>query len=316
MTLSRSLSSSEVLAALSRELLHAVERASECSLSWWDEAGDQLVDVAAHREIGTRPTGEVYAPLSLYPRTRTMLERGDGYIEYRITDPKLAHADREVLEWWKWRSVVEMPLVVEGCSLGLIEVADHRSARSWSRRDVSFCQTICTQAALAVRNAQLYEDLKAQVDRDPLTGLLNHRAFYERLEQELARAGRTGDPVAVLVLDLDDFKRINDTRGHLAGDDALRALAGVLLAACRSQDVAARLGGDEFAMILPGAGGDAHATAERLLAEVDAATGLRLSIGGAVAEGPRAHSIRTMSRADSSLLQAKQAGKHTFRLAA
>jgi diguanylate cyclase (GGDEF)-like protein len=167
-----------------------------------------------------------------------------------------------------------------------------------------------------VRNAQLYEDLKAQVDRDPLTGLLNHRAFYERLEQELARAGRTGDPVAVLVLDLDDFKRINDTRGHLAGDDALRALAGVLLAACRSQDVAARLGGDEFAMILPGAGGDAPATAERLLAEVDAATGLRLSIGGAVAEGPRAHSIRTMSRADSSLLQAKQAGKHTFRLAA
>jgi diguanylate cyclase (GGDEF)-like protein len=315
-TLSHSLSSSEVLAALARELLYAVERASECALSWWDEAGDQLVDVAAHRDQGARPSGEVYAPLSLYPATRAMLEHGVGYIEYRITDPSLAGADREVLDWWKWRSVVEMPLVVEGRSLGLIEVADHRSARAWSRRDVSFCQTICAQAALAVRNAQLYEDLKAQVDRDPLTGLLNHRAFYERLEQELARAGRTGEPVAVLVLDLDDFKRINDTRGHLAGDDALRALSEVLLATCRSQDTAARLGGDEFAMILPGAGSDAHATAQRLLAEVNAATGLHLSIGGAVAEGPRAQPIRTMSRADSSLLRAKQAGKHTFRLAA
>ncbi|MGN6377934.1 MAG: diguanylate cyclase [Gaiellales bacterium] len=317
-TLSRSLSSSEVLAALARELLFAVDRASECALSLWDEDGDQLIDIAAHGEDGEPewPRGEVYAPLHLYPQTRLLLQRGDGYLEYRVTDPGLGQNDREVLEHWGWRSVIELPLVVEGRSIGLIEVADHRSARAWSRRDVSFCQTIAGQAALAVRNAQLFEDLKRQVDRDPLTGLLNHRAFYERLEQELARGQRSGEPVAVLVLDLDDFKALNDSRGHLAGDEALRGLAMVLERACRAEDVAARLGGDEFALILSG-GRDALATAARLLADVHAATGLRLSIGGAVAAGAdEAQAIGTMSRADGSLLQAKQAGKHTFRLAA
>jgi diguanylate cyclase (GGDEF)-like protein len=316
-TLSRSLSSSEVLAALTRELMFAIDRACECHLSLWDETGDQLVDVAAYGEHGEPawPWGEVYSPLDLYPRTRTLLEQGDGYLEYRLTDPELATSDREVLEHWGWRSAVELPLVVEGRSLGLIEVADNRSARPWSAADVAFCQTIASQAALAVRNAQLYEDLQRQVDRDPLTGLLNHHAFYQRLEQELARGLRSGDPVAVLVLDLDDFKALNDSRGHLAGDDALRALSGVLTAACRTGDVAARLGGDEFALILAGPEADAGATAQRLLAEVHEATGLRLSIGGAAAGGDRLP-IRTMARADSSLLAAKQAGKHTFRLAA
>ncbi len=316
-TLSRSLSSSEVLAALTRELMFAIDRACECHLSLWDEEGDQLVDIAAYGEHGEPawPWGEVFSPLELYPHTRTLLEQRTGYLEYRLTDPDLAANDREVLEHWGWRAVVEMPLVVEGRSLGLIEVADTRSARRWSAEDVSFCQTIASQAALAVRNAQLYEDLQRQVDRDPLTGLLNHRAFYERLEQELARGLRSGEQIAVLVLDLDDFKRLNDSRGHLAGDDALRALSGVLTGACRAGDVAARLGGDEFALILAGPGTDAAATSARLLAEVHEMTGLRVSIGGAVAGGEKLP-IRTMARADGSLLAAKQAGKHTFRLAA
>jgi diguanylate cyclase (GGDEF)-like protein len=313
-TLSRSLSSSEVLAALTRELMFAIDRACECHLSLWDADGDQLIDIAAYGEHGG-PWGEVFSPLELYPVTRTLLERGTGYLEYRLTDPDLTANDRDVLEHWGWRSAVELPLVVEGRSLGLIEVADGRSARRWSAADVSFCQTIASQAALAVRNAQLYEDLQRQVDRDPLTGLLNHRAFYERLEQELARGLRSGEQIAVLVLDLDDFKALNDSRGHLAGDDALRALSEVLNGTCRAGDVAARLGGDEFALILAGPGTDAASTSARLLAEVHDATGLRLSIGGAVAGGEKLP-IRTMARADGSLLAAKQAGKHTYRLAA
>jgi diguanylate cyclase (GGDEF)-like protein len=317
-TLSRSLSSSDVLAALTRELMFAVERASECALSLWDGDGDRLVDIAAHREDGAPewPWGEVYTPLEPYPETRKMLEAGHGYLEYRITDPGIGRSDREVLEHWGWRAVVEMPLVVEGRSLGLIEVADHRSARRWSREDILFCQTIASQAALAVRNAQLYEDLQRQLDRDPLTGLLNHRAFYERLERELARAQRSGDRLAVLVLDLDDFKALNDSRGHLAGDEALRALAAVLEGTCRAGDVAARLGGDEFALILTTRADDAAAAATRLLAEVRLATGLSVSIGAAVAQGSDRRPVRTVARADRSLLSAKQAGKHTFRLAA
>jgi diguanylate cyclase (GGDEF)-like protein len=317
-TLARSLSFSEVLAALARELMFAVERASECSLSLWDAEGDQLVDIAAHTEQGPAawPRGEVFAPLALYPATRAMLERGVGFIEYRITDPGLLTADREVLEHWGWRSAIELPLVVEGRSVGLIEVADHRSARRWSREDVAFCQTIASQAALAVRNAQLYEDLRRQLDRDPLTGLLNHRAFYERLEIETSRAARTGERLAVLLLDVDDFKALNDSAGHLAGDGALRGLAEALTSGCRAGDVAARLGGDEFALVLSVADLELAATAERLGARVREHTGLSVSIGGAVGLPDDPSGIRTVDRADWNLRQAKRAGKRTCRVAA
>jgi diguanylate cyclase (GGDEF)-like protein len=317
-TLARSLSFTEVLAALARELMLAIPRASECALSMWDVEGDQLVDIAAHTEQGPAawPRGEVFAPLALYPDTRAMLERGDGYVEYRLTDPHLAQNDREVLEYWGWRSAIELPLVVEGRSVGLIEVADHRSARRWSREDIAFCQTIASQAALAVRNAQLYEDLRRQLDRDPLTGLLNHRAFYERLEAEAARARRSGEPLAVLLLDVDDFKALNDSSGHLAGDAALRSLAEALLASCRPADVAARLGGDEFALLLPAAGEALGPVAGRLRSHVAARTGLSVSVGGAFVEPADASAIRTVARADRLLREAKQAGKRTCRVAA
>ena len=107
---------------------------------------------------------------------------------------------------------------------------------------------------MAVRNAQLYEDLQRQADRDPLTEVLNHRAYYERLAQELARAHRAGSSVGVLVLDLDDFKSINDVRGHLVGDRALRDAAAAIAARAACCDVAGRLGGDEFGVILPDIG--------------------------------------------------------------
>jgi diguanylate cyclase (GGDEF)-like protein len=317
-TLSRSLSVNEVLDALARELMFAVDRASECALSLWDVEGDQLVDIAAATEAGpvSWPRGEVFAPLDLYPATRTMLSRGRGYLEYRTTDPDLRQADRDVLEHWRWRSAIEIPLVVEGRSLGLIEVADHRSARAWSQHDVEFCQTIASQAALAVRNAQLFEDLQQQVDRDPLTGLLNHRAFYERLAGEMARARRAGHDLAVLVFDLDNFKMLNDSRGHLAGDDALRALAELLTVSCRSGDVPGRLGGDEFALILPGPTVDAQAAARRLIGEAQRRAHLSLSIGCATLAADDRSAIRLVARADRALLDAKADGKRTLRVAA
>jgi diguanylate cyclase (GGDEF)-like protein len=315
--LTHSLSFSEVLAALSRELMFAVDRASECAISLWDEEGDQLVDIAAYTESGPPvwPRGEVYAPLDLYPHTRKLLQAGRGHYEYRVTDPDLRTPDREVLEHWGWRSAVELPLVVEGRSLGLIEVADHRSARPWSAADLAFCHTIASQAAMAVRNAQLFEDLQRQVDRDPLTGLLNHRAFYERLAAETARCARSGEALGVVVVDLDNFKRLNDSRGHLAGDQALRRTAGALAATCRGGDVAGRLGGDEFALILP-AVEDIEAVAERVHAAVTARSGMRVSVGATLARKADRNPVRIVDRADRSLLEAKRAGKGSWRSAA
>jgi diguanylate cyclase (GGDEF)-like protein len=316
--LSKSLSTSEVLNALTRELVFGVDRASECAISLWDETQDVLIDAAAYTVHGEPawPRGQVENPLDEYPATRSLLKRGRGWGEYRQSDPAITDNDREVLELWGWKSMIELPLVIEGRSLGLIEVADYRSSRRWSARDIAFCQTIASQAAMAVRNAQLYEDLQHRADRDSLTDLLNHRAYYDRLAQELSRCQRDGTQVGVMALDLDDFKSINDTRGHLAGDRTLALVAEALRTASRDTDVAGRLGGDEFALILPAVGEDVELIARRVLAAIVSQAGVGASLGIAISQPGERDPLLVMARADRSQLEAKRAGKKTYRMSA
>jgi diguanylate cyclase (GGDEF)-like protein/PAS domain S-box-containing protein len=124
---------------------------------------------------------------------------------------------------------------------------------------------------LAVANARSRERLVALATTDPLTGLANHRAFRERLLAECARVERTGGPLALVMIDLDRFKRINDTHGHQAGDEVLRGVARRLASCARRGDVPARVGGEELAWLLPDTGLDAA---------VEAAERLRLAIRG------------------------------------
>jgi diguanylate cyclase (GGDEF)-like protein len=316
--LSQSLAFSDVMDSLARELVHAVDRVSECTITIWHPARD-VIEVASVYVRDTGPSdgdrGDIYR-LDDYPASRVLLRAADGYGVQRMTDPGIAPSVREKLIEWGWRTWIELPLVVNGRSVGLIEMADYRSARRWAQRDIEFCRTIAAQAALAVRNAQLYEDLRSQVDRDPLTGVLNHRAFYERLEQELSRAARSETQVAVIVVDLDDFKALNDTRGHVAGDGALRRVASAIRSTCRAVDVAGPLGGDEFAVILPDSETDLDALAGRLLAAIHERTGLHASVGIAIAGTPGQTAAHMVARADGSLLEAKAAGKRTYRFAA
>ena len=100
---------------------------------------------------------------------------------------------------------------------------------------------------------------------DPLTGCLNRRGFEERFDAELSRAARTGRPLGLIMLDLDHFKEINDTRGHAAGDDVLRWAVDVMNDALRPMDTVGRVGGDEFAVVVPGAGPDDSAAVARRL---------------------------------------------------
>jgi diguanylate cyclase (GGDEF)-like protein/putative nucleotidyltransferase with HDIG domain/PAS domain S-box-containing protein len=105
--------------------------------------------------------------------------------------------------------------------------------------------------SLALDNAERGRCLAKQATTDPLTGLANHRLFHETLARDIARARRDGEPLAVALIDLDQFKAINDTLGHQAGDAMLRAVAGVLRGVAREGEMIARLGGDEFGVILP-----------------------------------------------------------------
>jgi diguanylate cyclase (GGDEF)-like protein len=179
--------------------------------------------------------------------------------------------------------------------------------------------TVAEQVGLAIANIKLREKLRNQSIRDPLTGLFNRRYLEESLERELHRAGRAGQPLPVIMLDVDHFKSFNDTFGHEAGDLVLREVGALLRNHTRTEDIACRYGGEEFILAMPGASsGDAERRAETLRATVkDMALEYRgaslakigLSLG--VAEYPtHAGDVDALVRsADVALYQAKAKGR-------
>jgi diguanylate cyclase (GGDEF)-like protein len=157
-----------------------------------------------------------------------------------------------------------------------------------------------------------------QALHDPLTQLANRALFRDRIEHAAARADRRGDPLAVMVLDLDDFKQVNDTLGHDAGDELINVIADRLRATVRSADTVARLGGDEFALVIDGARNEAviHAVAARVMGifgEPFIVHGSPLRVGaslGVVVAVDKGHTVEELiRRADVAMYQAKTAGK-------
>jgi diguanylate cyclase (GGDEF)-like protein/PAS domain S-box-containing protein len=163
---------------------------------------------------------------------------------------------------------------------------------------------------------RLEEQLRALADRDPMSGLLNRRRFDEELDAHLERCRRYGSDGAVIVLDVDDFKHVNDTRGHHAGDELIVGVADLLRERLRSSDVIARLGGDEFGVLLPRATRDtATLVAEALVDGVRDRLGVTISLGIAmVANGGCSSGDQLMIAADRAMYDVKAAGRdgHAF----
>jgi diguanylate cyclase (GGDEF)-like protein len=180
--------------------------------------------------------------------------------------------------------------------------------------EITELEAIAQTSAPAIRNAQEFREARQLADVDPLTGLHNRRYFEETLERECARAHRYERGIALLLLDVDDFKQTNDTLGHLRGDAVLGAVAECLLGAARRTDVACRIGGDEFAVILPEAGArDAGQLCRRIQLAVDSdASGSaeRIHLSAGIAElRPEDDPVVLFRRADDALYEAKQAGR-------
>jgi diguanylate cyclase (GGDEF)-like protein len=200
-----------------------------------------------------------------------------------------------------------------GRLIGVIWADEPEDCLLPSKERLQALRMFANQATTAVASVAAYEEMQFLADHDPLTRIGNRRAFTRRLAEEVHRAGRYGQRFALVVLDVDGFKALNDRHGHLAGDVALEAIGRVLRDTLRGSDAAFRLGGDEFAVILEEAG-EAQATlvVDRVgagIAAVEAGEGhmLRASFGVALGDGP-SDPETLLQAADTAMYEAKRAG--------
>ena len=221
------------------------------------------------------------------------------------------------------RSVAMAPLRLSDRSIGVMSAQSYADG-AYDDSSIRLLTAIGEQMALAVQNAQLYREARNRADRDPLTNVFHHRYLKTRLEDELGRARGAGHSVAVLMLDLDNFKLVNDTYGHLFGDEALRLMTTVLHAACRASDVIGRYGGDEFMIVLPDTNAvqaasiaeriDVELAAQELRPAADVAIPLHCSIGMSVFPRDGDAAAELIAKADAALYQSKREGRPITRL--
>jgi diguanylate cyclase (GGDEF)-like protein len=213
-------------------------------------------------------------------------------------------------------ALITVPLIARGMVKGVLNIYRLGETATFEDEEFELAVRFADAAALALDNAQIRARLEYQAQTDSLTGLYNHRYFHERLRSELTRASRVRDSVAVLMLDIDDFKRVNDVYGHGSGDQVLTELADLLRGAVRGSDVVCRLGGEEFGVIMAsGDAGDALNLARRLtdaLAEVEFGPAGKITISLGISQGPE-HAMNPrelVACAEAAMMTAKARGKN------
>jgi len=215
-------------------------------------------------------------------------------------------------------SLILQPLRASTDTIGVLCAAS-LSARAFDSSAVQFCEVLAQHGAQGISLLLAHEELERLATTDALTGLANRRLFFDRLTAEILRSRRYEHGLALLLLDADHFKKINDLHGHPAGDAALRAVAQALAGFARETDLAARYGGEEFVVLLPSTTEEgARILAERVRAGVEALrvewegkpVPVRVSVGIATLEGEKDTGDALVARADQALYAAKQTGRN------
>jgi diguanylate cyclase (GGDEF)-like protein len=285
----------------------------------------ERLDRAVHRigeAFASKPDRTALVDLVLRSAVETLdAEFGrSGAIVVGRPDVALAAAEQAARRTGELQVIRVVDGVAMAHPLGEDVLAVGRRGRAFTAEEQALFAYLAQQTAVAMENVELHDQLRRQATVDELTGLANHRRFQEVLAHETLRTRRSGRPLALALLDIDDFKLINDTYGHQQGDVVLAAVADVVRGACRATDEPARYGGEELAVILSDTDLDgAYTVAESMRRAIAAMSvpgspGVTASVGVAVlppyGTGDPAALI---AAADAALYEAKRAGKNRTR---
>ena len=250
---------------------------------------------------------------------RAFTERRLVVVENYQTSP-----DRlQVLRGEGLEAAMSAPVEENGHVIGALTVATHRRGRTYSLTEQQMLVTFAVHASVALTNARIADSMAHLAFHDALTGLPNRALFVDRVTQALARSSRTTGITAVLFADLDNFKAINDSLGHAAGDELLVVIARRLRESLRPSDSAARFGGDEFAILLEDIGSEGRAvnTCQRIMVSLVAPVDIQgtmidpgASIGVALSGDASCNADGLLRDADVAMYAAKAAGKGTYKL--
>jgi two-component system cell cycle response regulator len=325
-----SLKSEEIYQILVRRVASGL-RIARCSVVLKGPGEREGTVVAAFENPNLR---ELRVDLTKYPEITRALETGETVM---VSDVDADPLYQDVRMTWgsqqkagnRTKSVIALPFTLTGRRTGVFFLRTTADDPPLNRLDLGFAEQVIEAAVTALEKSYELEhgsdggELRELADTDPLTGCANRRVLDLRLREELDRARRYDQVVTVVLLDVDDFKRINDTHGHLVGDRVLKQMAFLLRRELRTMDFLARYGGEEFVVVLPETGGTgARLFTDRILRRVqqhnfgDTALPVSATVSAGLATFPDdrvADDESLMRLADQNLYKAKAAGRNRYR---
>lgn len=300
----------------------AMTNAVRCSIVLVVPGHDGYV-IASHEDPGLK---ELKIDLDKYPEIRRAFEsKMPVALNDMVNNPLMAQV-KDQLKGLEEMSALILPIAFNDEVVGTLFLRARRKERGFTKKEVDVCRIVANSAFHAIRNARMFDRLVKERDTlqeiaitDQLTGLYNHNFFYMRLEEEFDRSVRYETPLSVIMMDIDDFKAVNDTYGHRVGDVVLREIAEMIKRGVRKTDIVARYGGEEFAVILPhtaleGAMDEGERLREMIASHAYA--GLvkdRVSVSVGVAAYPMNDIMNSgdlVNHADDALYKAKWSGKN------